>query len=339
MSQAQAGGSVQQIVAELYRGVVAQPFETFKERALAQLRAAIPFDSAVWGSGIFSTNAMLSVAMVDFPPAAVMAYANAWQGRDHFRDAAAAQPGKALRPEDLMDREAFERTPMYEAYLKPSGVEHMLGVAQHNAVTNLGDMIVLFRADRSSPFSDDERDLFEQLSIHLPNAWQLAQVAQHARAMADGSVIGLGDTESCAVTDRQGLLHAAGMDFCLAVRAVSPNWLGPRLPAALDRLHDGEATTVDLGPYEFKLCRGPDRNLLWAIPRGRTLSLTPAELRAARLYAGGMIQAEIAARLNVSASTVRNQLASAYQKLGVHSKVELVRALNRPAPAQDAKPK
>jgi DNA-binding NarL/FixJ family response regulator len=45
------------------------------------------------------------------------------------------------------------------------------------------------------------------------------------------------------------------------------------------------------------------------------------------VYADGLTQSSIAGRLGVSPSTVRNQLASVYGKLQVHSKVDLVRVL------------
>jgi DNA-binding CsgD family transcriptional regulator len=57
-------------------------------------------------------------------------------------------------------------------------------------------------------------------------------------------------------------------------------------------------------------------------------TLAPSELNVANRYAKGMTHSQIATLLHVSPNTVRNQLAQAYQKLGVHSKIELMRALS-----------
>ncbi|HEV7928725.1 MAG TPA: helix-turn-helix transcriptional regulator [Nitrosospira sp.] len=55
--------------------------------------------------------------------------------------------------------------------------------------------------------------------------------------------------------------------------------------------------------------------------------LAPSEMNVADRFAKGMTHTEIALHLRVSPNTVRNQLAQIYQKLGVHSKTELVRVM------------
>lgn len=57
-------------------------------------------------------------------------------------------------------------------------------------------------------------------------------------------------------------------------------------------------------------------------------TLAPSELSVADRFAKGMTHSQIAALLHVSPHTVRNQLAQVYQKLGVHSKIELMRAMS-----------
>lgn len=57
-------------------------------------------------------------------------------------------------------------------------------------------------------------------------------------------------------------------------------------------------------------------------------TLAPSELNVANRFAKGMTHSQIAAILHVSPHTVRNQLAQVYQKLGVHSKIELMRAMS-----------
>ena len=320
-------------VADIYRDAAARPFQSFKEAALAHLRREIPFDAAVWGSGIFSENLVLSIAFLDFAADKLLIYADAWQTDDYVRLAAVANPGIAMRIEDVMPRERYEQTDIYRLYSQPAGIEHAVGIARHEPVADLGDVILLFRADKSRPFSDVECRLLEGLSRHLVNAWEQSQILHHYRALADGSLVGPADTRCHAVCDEQGLLYAAGLLFCRAVLKLAPSWTGPRLPRVFEPL---------IGPFlengpEFQSVPGlpftarkvGDRYLLTALAGSTIAKLTAAESRVARLYASGLSQPVIAKRLNLSTATVRNQLASVYQKLQVHNKIELTRALNR----------
>lgn len=322
--------SVQLAVADLYRGVFTLPFEAFKDATLQQLRNVLPFDSAVWGSGVHSTNEMLSLTSVDQSLATLMTYAMTWQPHDFVRAAANANPGRAFRNEDVMPLERYHATEIYLEFSKPAGIEHALGIVERDAVTDLGDMIFLFRADPRDAFTDADVALLEYLSPHLVVAWRQSQIAHHYRAAANGAAAGFHGHEGYAVADHQGVVHAAGDDFCIALRAVAPTWQGPKFPPELGPLLDGETASLVLGDYEFAVQRANDRNLFAVAPRAGTLGLTAAEARVARLYAGGMAQRAIAVRLGVSASTVRNQLSSVYLKLDVHSKIDLARVLNRP---------
>jgi DNA-binding CsgD family transcriptional regulator len=59
-------------------------------------------------------------------------------------------------------------------------------------------------------------------------------------------------------------------------------------------------------------------------PTGRALALTPQERQVARAVAAGATSAEAAAQRFVSPETVEQHLTSAYCKLGVRSRAQLV---------------
>lgn len=322
---------VQDTVAEIYRGVLRAPIEAFKETTLRGIGALLPFSSAVWGSGVHSSNEMLSLSAIDRPVGWLLTYAAQWQAQDFLRAAAVARPGVAFRNEDVIPD--FRQTAIHREFSSPGGVEQAMMIVEHNPLTDLAEIICLFRSDATDPFRDDERALLEHLTPHLVAAWRQSQLAHHYRAAVTGAGVGLSGHESYAVMDAQGLVHAAGEDFCLALKDVAPHWRGPRFPEPLQDLVGGSRSVLMIGDYEFSVRRANDRRLFAVSRQVGAFGLTPAETRVARLYAEGLSQRDIARRRGVSPATIRNQLASAYQKLDVHSKLDLLRALNRAPPA------
>lgn len=67
------------------------------------------------------------------------------------------------------------------------------------------------------------------------------------------------------------------------------------------------------------------------MPRRLLESLTPREREIAASFAGGATSRQISERLGIGQSTVRAHLCAVYSKLGVSTKVALVRALDPPA--------
>jgi DNA-binding CsgD family transcriptional regulator len=320
---------VQDAVADLYAGAFRHSFERFKENTLQSLRTLLPFDSAVWGSGVHSTNAMLSLTLVDQPVDMLMSYASRWQAEDRCRNAAVAEPGRAFRNEDLQPVDEYRRSAIYTEFCIPWKMEQALTIVQARKVRDLADIVCLFRSNKACYFTDEERTLLEHLAPHMVAAWHHAQIAHFYRRAGAGDSIGVLEPERFSVVDLQGFVHTVGDSFCEAVMSFAPDWKGPLLPSALIPLVRKEHAAITVGGTEFRARHLLQHVVLAALPIRGTLGLTRAELRAARLYADGLTQPGIAARLGLSPSTVRNQLASVYSKLQVHSKVDLVRVLGR----------
>jgi DNA-binding CsgD family transcriptional regulator len=97
------------------------------------------------------------------------------------------------------------------------------------------------------------------------------------------------------------------------------------LREALELAHRCGATAIaDLAREELSASGAkPRREMLSGVE-----SLTPSELRVARLAADGMGNREIAQELFVSVKTVETHLGSAYRKLGLSSRRELPEALS-----------
>lgn len=321
--------ALSRVIAEVHAGIFDHAFSEFRALALELVRPILAFDAAVWGSGVFSAKTMLTANPIGLDAQAVLEYATRWQGPDQLRDATAEHPGRALRYEDIMSLEAFRASPFYREYLRPNGVEHVMGIVQRDEVTDLAEVIFLLRAETSPPFSDVDARLLELLLPHLCSAWRHRQITHHNEEARNSGEPGLYSIEGYAIADADGLAQAVGDTFCTALRTVVPDWRGPRLPPALQPLLDGTWPSLALGDYLFT-ARPSSGSTIMAVARTATAGgLTPAEIRVARLFSEGWTHRQIAEKLGTSQSTVRHQIAAAYRKLDIHSKAELTRFVLR----------
>jgi len=96
--------------------------------------------------------------------------------------------------------------------------------------------------------------------------------------------------------------------------------LGEQAQPAWER---GAGLSVQEAAAMARRGRGPRRRPAFGWP-----SLTPAERNVADLIAGGLTNPEIAARLGVSAGTVKGHVSSVLRKLGVRTRAELAAAVS-----------
>jgi DNA-binding NarL/FixJ family response regulator len=105
------------------------------------------------------------------------------------------------------------------------------------------------------------------------------------------------------------------------------------IPALLTRLYAKGIASLLMSRRHLRPSIGS-----WAAPQGLgeidrsdqgLRSLTRRELEVARLAAEGYTAAEIGGRLNIGDRTVESHLASAYSKLQIRSRVQLMRMASR----------
>jgi DNA-binding CsgD family transcriptional regulator len=99
--------------------------------------------------------------------------------------------------------------------------------------------------------------------------------------------------------------------------------LGEQAEAAWER---GAGLGIEEAAAMARRGRGPRRRPAFGWP-----SLTPAERDVADLVARGLTNPEIAARLGVSAGTIKDHVSSALRKLGVRTRAELAAAVSSQA--------
>lgn len=147
------------------------------------------------------------------------------------------------------------------------------------------------------------RDVADRLSISESTVrWHLARLGRKLRLATRQQLVELA-TDLAAGTSTP---YLAGRWPVPAVSGPADGTPGPGLPAP----HGPQPAPV--GPADA-VAAG------WA-------SLTRSERRTVRLLALGLTNAEIAGRLVLSRHTVDTQVKRAFQKLGVHSRVELTRS-------------
>lgn len=173
-----------------------------------------------------------------------------------------------------------------------------------------------------------EQDFSENDVALLHACWpHLMQAVEHNLQRALDRVDPEQAKRALSLVNSRGMIEIADGRLCELLQAEWPDFDGYRLPpeAVAALLAGGiyRGTRIELSAFHrfgYLACTGR------RLPVANRLS--PSETNAAHYFAKGLTHSEIAQRLGVSRHTIRNQLANAYQKLGVHSKAELIRVIS-----------
>ena len=313
------------MIAAIYDGVFGIPLADFQRFALARIDALLPFDSAIWINGVDHENHIHSFLLVNQPDALIARYMADYAGIDLVRSHAVRAPGRAFRIEDTLPLAAWRAHPAYRDFWQPAGVEHAIGIAALDPISQLMELIVLWRSDADRPFTAADVAILEAIAPHAVAAWRHRQLAHlHEQAAVRPGLHHR--IRGNAVCDKGGAIYASDPHFNATMRRHFPGWHGPRLPEQVGALLQGNQIAHHFAGLDFIITFGEPRCLL-SISVATDTPLTTAELRVATLYAEGRTNAQIAARLGITSSTVRNQIAAAYRKLDIHSKAELARRI------------
>jgi DNA-binding CsgD family transcriptional regulator len=159
-----------------------------------------------------------------------------------------------------------------------------------------------------------------------PGVVTLAGVAAHCRGLRDDSAGDLDEAVEAFTASPRRLALASALEDAgrLAARQGSAGHAITRLTHALETYADLDATW-DASRVRSQLRRlGVRRRLVTASrPRHGWAGLTEAELSVVRLVARGLTNRETAEQLYLSVHTVGSHLRSAFNKLGINSRVEL----------------
>lgn len=319
-------GQVHHAIAAIYDGVYGIPIAGFQQFALGRIGSAVPFDSAVWINGVSEADQVHSCLLVGQEPDLIERYMADYAGIDLVRNHAVRTPGRAFRIEDTMPLVLYRSHAAYHEFWRPRGIEHAMAITATDPISQLMEMVVLWRADAEQPFSDADRSALEGIAPHAIAAWRHRQLAQlHELGGAQPAGLQL-RVRGNAVCDSSGIIYASDPHFNTTLRSCFGGWQGPALPEPVRMMVRAGTEKMHLAGLDFMLTPGTPRNLL-TVSTATDSGLTAAERRVVALYADGCTHAQIAMQLGVTSSTVRNQISAAYRKLDVHSKAELARRI------------
>jgi DNA-binding CsgD family transcriptional regulator len=294
------------------------PLPRYMDWAFESLSSVIRFEAAGWGIGTHAPPVTHFIHLAGVSPALLLAYEAGVVEIDYIRAASASRPGVTINDFDIRDSFPDAAADIDARISTPFGLEQTLATTIP-AQAGLVHFILLWRRRRFDPFAEEERQLAERLKPHMVAGWRVAQrlyLAQRAARHDAGH----------ALVDALGALHSFDGGFVRLVRRAFPDWGGRRLPEALVTL-----VPAGGGAVPGLVLSAERSGALFALTvraRGED-PLTPAERAAAELYASGMSYRAVAQRLGRAPGTVRNQIARAYARLGVQSKVALAERLSR----------
>lgn len=223
----------------------------------------------------------------------------------------------------LFTRKELEQSPLYRRYYGPLGIQDQLRLfALHG--DRLVGWICCFRTRGSAPFKVAQRRLLQPLVQPIVDALAAADRMQaDALAPADLVVRPDGTVEHASAAANEWL---ADESFVRALRVHVRALDSGAEPGTLGPLSTADARTVRLdGASGVRYLVNVVRASPFRLPSAG--ALTMREQQVADAAAAGATVVEIARSLGSRPETVRSQLKEVYRKLGVASRVELVRAL------------
>jgi DNA-binding CsgD family transcriptional regulator len=308
-------GRFSDFILELYRDARYLNPDELREQSLSRLRTFIPFDFAAWGGGEAADRVVTDVVVVDQSPrlfqdwGAVAIY-------DGYCDLALQQLNQPVLFDDLPE---FRQSMAYLEHWGRFDARQMVATIMAEPVSGYVSFIGLCGADGAPVYNEADRSLKQLLMPHLSSALRLSRehtLVQQAL-----------EAEAVAMLDRAGrVLASRGPVAALMREEWGSSERVPLLPLPDEgliteaRCWRGRAVQLQLE------CAG--NYLLMRIRSVSILSeLTFREQQVAESFASGQSYKYVANQLQISPATVRNHLARIYDRLGIHSKSELIALL------------
>ena len=307
-----------QLISDLYCRGVDVPPERFRQWALDELRALLPFDAAVWGSGTVARPHFHNVTVVGVPESFAQRLEDT-QAMNPLLPEIRARLGEPVAMSDVCKDRDFYASPLYRETFAPFGIERILSSGSIQPRSGLYTLLSIYRFDRRQKFSAAEKAFHAQMLFHLIHASSQAFFMAISRPPARDR------REWSALCDDEGMFHEVETEFMDLLESAYPTWRGQRLPFEMpplgfEGLLQGLYLRVEaLG--DLKLL-----HLREAVPLD---ALTTRERDVVTQVCEGLSAKAIGRNLGLAPSTVSTHLYRAYRKLGVESRTKLAHLMRQ----------
>ncbi len=314
-------------ILDLYESAQQTHPAQFHQAACEAAQAVIPFDSAGLVSffpradGSMALTAQLPFRIHPDKPALRAELVGeegydpqqGYRGRDPLLFTALSQQGLAHTQETARIEDKRVRE-----YARRSDTAHAAAIAFTHASGRI-DVCSLWRGHRKAVFRAREQLAAGLVLSHLRQAVTLNRRLQ-------GSALNDLNGKNQIIAERSGLIRHIDDGAQLLLLREYPDWSSSLLPIDLVSALAATPTLMHAGRHiEVRLRPLGDLLRLELRPRALGQRLTPAELRAVEMIVRHGNYKAAARAIGVSPATIRNQLHVIYRKLGIRSKVELVR--------------
>ncbi|OGA12541.1 MAG: hypothetical protein A3G25_00090 [Betaproteobacteria bacterium RIFCSPLOWO2_12_FULL_63_13] len=313
------------LVRQLYRIARSTPTPKFKDAALEALSTLIPLEAAIWGTIVHKPGGAHIHAghLYKLPPQMIAEY-EAVKQHDILSINANTRPGNTIN--FSISGTKWKLHPSLLLHIRKWGFHNTLATLWADPVLGVSTAISFYRGATGPTFTQRERRLKQLLMLHLVETWNLNAILYFDRPPNDLNSL----HRAHALIDREGIVYNADARFAELLRSEFAGWKGPQIPTPLTkRLLEAEGESYRGAAIVASRKRAVEDGLF--LINVRPLSgvdhLSPREFAVARDFADGKTYKEIAQKLGISPATVRNQLQSAYHKLGVRSKIALAHQL------------
>lgn len=312
------------VLLSLYRAASEQPLAAFQDEALQIIKPVLPFDSSMWGTATH-TDAGIDIHSIHLHNSSqdMLDFYEEVKHQDVAAAACTRFPQATLAFHSPTMFAGRARSGM-RALCERFGHANMLISSDLRPETRFVQWISLYRADPDAHCSERERGFLELLAPHVMQALAINRLTHLDRLSSSRHGAGNG----LAIADARGVLYHAGEDFEYLLRSEWSGWDGRALPAPL-RDHFSRGLTSFRGKAVVVRC-SLDKGLLFLRVRARRPldDLTEREYAIAKLLAQGATHKHVARALNRSPATVRNQIQTIYEKLGINNVAALVGELS-----------
>jgi len=300
---------------ELYHDAVECGPNELRLRVLKRLQGIVPFDFAVWGGGKADGRLVTDLTVLDQSKSVLGDWEKVAKS-DTFCDLTLGNLGSTARFDDVPD---YHRGLAYNEHWRKFDASHMMATIVAGTSDGYVSFVGLCADDRPYAFTESERLFKQMLMPHFSQAMLMNRNLWDARNHLEREAVAL-------VSADGSVLSAEEPYFDLAEHA----WGKPamRLPyVVMQTLKQqerwrGVTVSARIAPFGTN-------NFVYLSAIAALECLSAREREVAELFASGLTDKDVARELGSSPSTVRNQLARIYEKLGISSKASLALLVDR----------